>query len=160
MHLSSTFSTMPMCSASERRSNSHRTAHTTTHRPCSECQVSDGSDLHCFLGPFPVELVINPVAYCLTLPTWMCIHPVFHWSLLMLVLVQGQLEYEVVLIVESRVFRECLQYLVDWKGYGPEDMFWEDANAVHAPRLVLWFHCWIHRNLAYGALGGQVMPGG
>ena len=34
------------------------------------------------LGPFEVKRVINPVAFELTLPPWMKIHPVFHVSLL------------------------------------------------------------------------------
>ncbi|ETE61488.1 Chromobox protein-like 1, partial [Ophiophagus hannah] len=62
-----------------------------------------------------------------------------HWTLAPppeQVLVQGQLEYKMVHIVDSCVCWEHLQYLVDWKGYGPEDMSWEEANAMHAPRLL------------------------
>ena len=35
-------------------------------------------------GPFPIEKIVNPVTFCLTIPTsWSShIHPVFHASLL------------------------------------------------------------------------------
>ncbi|ETE61804.1 Retrovirus-related Pol polyprotein from transposon 17.6, partial [Ophiophagus hannah] len=32
------------------------------------------------------------------------------------------------------------QYLIEWKGYGQEDLTWEDATSVHAPALVDAFH--------------------
>jgi hypothetical protein len=33
-------------------------------------------------GPFPIDKKLSPVTYCLTLPTSMKIHPVFHIDLL------------------------------------------------------------------------------
>uniref|UniRef100_A0A8D0C342 Chromo domain-containing protein n=1 Tax=Salvator merianae TaxID=96440 RepID=A0A8D0C342_SALMN len=49
-------------------------------------------------------------------------------------------EYEVAQILDSRQYRGRLQYLMDWKGYGPEERSWENAADVHAPDLVHHFH--------------------
>ena len=47
--------------------------------------------------------------------------------------VEGELEYEVARIWDSKIERWRLKYLVDWVGYGPEERTWEPAeNVVHA----------------------------
>uniref|UniRef100_A0A670IAX9 Chromo domain-containing protein n=1 Tax=Podarcis muralis TaxID=64176 RepID=A0A670IAX9_PODMU len=51
-----------------------------------------------------------------------------------------QPEYEVECILDSRYRRGKLQYLIDWKGYGPEDRSWEPAANVHAPACLREFH--------------------
>ncbi|CAJ0968840.1 unnamed protein product, partial [Ranitomeya imitator] len=56
------------------------------------------------------------------------------------VLVEGELEYEVEKILDSRFSRWRLQYLVKWKGYGQEDNSWVVASDVHATDLVCAFH--------------------
>ncbi|CAJ0958656.1 unnamed protein product [Ranitomeya imitator] len=56
------------------------------------------------------------------------------------VLVEGELEYIVEKILDSRVSRRKLQYLVKWKGYGQEDNSWVFASDVHAADLVRAFH--------------------
>uniref|UniRef100_A0A670ITY9 Chromo domain-containing protein n=1 Tax=Podarcis muralis TaxID=64176 RepID=A0A670ITY9_PODMU len=56
------------------------------------------------------------------------------------VLVQGEPEYEVECILDSRYRRGKLQYLIDWKGYGPEDRSWEPAANVQAPACLRDFH--------------------
>ncbi|CAJ0936069.1 unnamed protein product [Ranitomeya imitator] len=56
------------------------------------------------------------------------------------VLVEGELEYIVEKILDSRVSRRRLQYLVKWKGYAQEDNSWVFASDVHAPDLVRAFH--------------------
>ncbi|CAJ0947060.1 unnamed protein product [Ranitomeya imitator] len=56
------------------------------------------------------------------------------------VLVEGELEYIVEKILDSRVSRRKLQYLVKWKGYAQEDNSWVFASDVHAPDLVRAFH--------------------
>ncbi|XP_033018559.1 uncharacterized protein LOC117054152 [Lacerta agilis] len=82
------------------------------------------------------------------LPATMRIHPVFHRSLLSPaipahryqpvkeipppVTVDGEVEYEVEQILDSRWRRRKLQYLIAWKGYGPEANSWEDAELVHS----------------------------
>ena len=74
------------------------------------------------------------------------IHPVFHSSLLEpchtssipnrvvpppppLQLVDGP-EYEVASILDSKIVRNKLYYLVDWLGYSPSDRTWEPVNNV------------------------------
>ncbi|XP_070795472.1 uncharacterized protein, partial [Pituophis catenifer annectens] len=107
-----------------------------------------------FIGPFPIEAVINPVAYRLTLPRSMRLHPVFHRSLLVPEAPASHLRrpptpappatadeddastYEVDSIRDSRWLKGRFQYLIAWKGYGPEDFTWVDASAVQAPDLV------------------------
>ena len=54
---------------------------------------------------------------------------------------QGEEAYEVEKILDSRYQRGRLQYLVQWKGYGPEHNTWEpEANVQNASRLVAQFH--------------------
>ncbi|CAJ0935773.1 unnamed protein product, partial [Ranitomeya imitator] len=107
-----------------------------------------------FIGPYRISEVLNPVSFRLTLPDSFSIHNVFHRSLLRRyvapmvpsvdspapVLVEGELEYIVEKILDSRVSRRKLQYLVKWKGYAQEDNSWVFASDVHAPDLVRAFH--------------------
>ncbi|CAJ0931337.1 unnamed protein product [Ranitomeya imitator] len=107
-----------------------------------------------FIGLYRISEVLNPVSFRLTLPDSFSIHNVFHRSLLRRyvapmvpsvdppapVLVEGELEYIVEKILDSRVSRRKLQYLVKWKGYAQEDNSWVFASDVHAPDLVRAFH--------------------
>ncbi|CAJ0945610.1 unnamed protein product [Ranitomeya imitator] len=107
-----------------------------------------------FIGPYRISEVLNPVSFRLTLPASFSIHNVFHRSLLRRyvapvvpsvdppapVLVEGELEYIVEKILDSRISRRKLQYLVKWKGYGQEDNSWVFASDVHAADLVRAFH--------------------
>ncbi|CAJ0960809.1 unnamed protein product [Ranitomeya imitator] len=52
------------------------------------------------------------------------------------VLIDGELEYVIEKILDSRFSRRKLQYLVKWKGYGQEDNSWVVASDVHADDLV------------------------
>ncbi|CAJ0965615.1 unnamed protein product [Ranitomeya imitator] len=106
------------------------------------------------IGPYRISEVLNPVSFRLTLPDSFSIHNVFHRSLSRRyvapmvpsvdppapVLVEGELEYIVEKILDSRVSRRKLQYLVKWKGYAQEDNSWVFASDVHAPDLVRAFH--------------------
>ena len=50
-------------------------------------------------------------------------------------------EYEVEEVVDSRMFRNKLQYLVHWKGYPVSERTWEPAaHMAHAQELVADFH--------------------
>ncbi|KNZ76575.1 Chromobox like protein, partial [Termitomyces sp. J132] len=55
--------------------------------------------------------------------------------------VEDEYHYEVDKILDSRVVRSRLQYLVRWKGYGPEDNMWEpQKNLNRAPNKLRDFH--------------------
>jgi hypothetical protein len=109
------------------------------------------------LGPFTIAKEINPVAFRLELPASMKIHDVFHVSLLEKyipspipgrhveppppVVVEGELEYEVDAILDSRISRGALQYLVSWKGYDIGDRSWEPvANLSNCAESLERFH--------------------
>uniref|UniRef100_A0A8C5MZ57 Chromo domain-containing protein n=1 Tax=Leptobrachium leishanense TaxID=445787 RepID=A0A8C5MZ57_9ANUR len=108
-----------------------------------------------FIGPYRVLRRFNPVSYALELPKSLRIPNSFHTSLLKPLVcnryttpvnqpppvqVQGQEEYEVQALIDSRWSRGGLQYLVHWKGYGPEERSWVAASDVHAPGLVSAYH--------------------
>ena len=111
-------------------------------------------------GPFVIAQVMSPISYRLELPHQWRIHPVFHIDLLTPYretkmhgenyqwpppeLVDNEEEFEVKAILDSRVFgRGCkLQYLVKWLGYPDSDNQWEDADKVHADKLIKAFQQW------------------
>jgi hypothetical protein len=112
------------------------------------------------MGPFKILDIVGDgkLAYRLELPERMKkVHPVFHVSLLESYRenkwegrvqpppppdeIEGELEYEVEEVLDSKVVRGRLQYLVDWVGYGPEERTWESAGAVeNAQEKVAAFH--------------------
>jgi hypothetical protein len=56
-------------------------------------------------------------------------------------------EYEVEQILDSRLFRCQLQYVVLWKGYPISEATWEPTHHLtHAPDIVRAFHeCYPHK---------------
>jgi hypothetical protein len=108
------------------------------------------------LGPFEIIEAMNSRSFRLQLPASMSrVHPVFHMSLLEPcrvndipgrlapppppVELDGEIEYEVEAILDSRKVRGKLQYRVEWKGY--QDTEWEPAeNVQNASELVQEFH--------------------
>lgn len=106
-----------------------------------------------FVGLYPIIKIVNPVAMKLQLPAAWHIHPVFHVSLLRLCLphsrllqkalpvtVEGDEEYKVKAILDSKIFRGTVRYLIDWKGYGPEERSWEPMSHLHCDDLLRRFH--------------------
>jgi hypothetical protein len=105
-----------------------------------------------FIGPYTIKRVISPVAYELSLPPQLRVHPVFHVEKLKPfrqshdfpdrsphqrpppeVLEDGKEEYEVDRILKRRTInlrggRTRTEYLVLWKGYPLEDATWEPAG--------------------------------
>jgi len=43
-------------------------------------------------------------------------------------------------ILDSRIVRRKLRYLIKWKGYGRDEDSWEPESDVNAPELVEKFH--------------------
>ena len=87
----------------------------------------------------------------------MKIHPVFHVSLLEPykdstipgqlqappppIEVDGTEEFEVSEILDSRINRGKLEYLVHWQGYEVHERTWEPAaNLENAPEMIAEFH--------------------
>ncbi|KAH7439596.1 hypothetical protein KP509_04G068000 [Ceratopteris richardii] len=100
---------------------------------------------------------INPVTFKLQLPSTMRIHPVFHVSMLepyQISPLRGERpspsppieiddheEFEVEHVLDSRISRGRLEYLIHWKGYDISDRTWEPAeNLQRAPFKVQEFH--------------------
>jgi len=111
------------------------------------------------LGSYPVSEKVGDLDYRLDLSTspGLKIHQVLHVDRLSPwhgnevnsikpeppppVKVEGEDEYEVQEICHSRFYRKQLQYLVRWRGYGPEHGSWEPLkNLDHAERQITQFH--------------------
>ena len=105
-------------------------------------------------GPFRIAARISPHAYRLELHDSMQVHPVFHVSLLEPaaqdplpgqrqpppppVEIDGEEEWFVDSILDSRMYRRRLQYLVKWTGFDQPD--WEPAENVNELEAVTLFH--------------------
>ncbi|MBW0591489.1 hypothetical protein O181_131204 [Austropuccinia psidii MF-1] len=113
-----------------------------------------------WLGPFPILKKVSSHAYHLKLPSqWKSIHPVFHISLVEPVktsaipnwhqeppppiIIEEEEEWEVSQILDSKLKRGKLWYLVEWKGFSqdPERSTWEPAkNLKNCPEPAKDFH--------------------
>jgi len=106
------------------------------------------------LGPYVVKRKVSPYAYELELPRDIRINPFRHVSLLDPVAedplrgqnvmppppveVDGDQEYQVEQVEDSRVYRNQLQYLIRWTGY--DQMTWEPARDVDGLQALDVFH--------------------
>ncbi|MBW0465292.1 hypothetical protein O181_005007 [Austropuccinia psidii MF-1] len=113
-----------------------------------------------WLGPFPMLKKVSTHAFHLKLLSqWKSIHPVFQISLLEQlkestipnrhqelpppIIIEEEEEWEVSQILDSKINREELRYLVEWKGFSqyPERSTWEPTeNLKNFPELVNDFH--------------------
>jgi hypothetical protein len=128
----------------------------------------DGSDIatnrpssklpHQRLGPFVVEAHVGLGTYRLALPPhFRRLHPVFPMVKLSpappdpilgrrpappppTTLVDGEEEYEVEAILDSRMCYNRLEYLVKWRGYDESHNQWEVHTQVHAKPKIAQFH--------------------
>lgn len=116
-----------------------------------------------YIGPFKIKRVVSDVAYELELPPTLHIHPVFHISKLKQY-IDGSVEFphrelqlpdrpppeiaddgeevwEVEEVLDKRVVRRgrknCIEYLVKWKGYADYENTWEpDSNLQQAQEKI------------------------
>ena len=109
-------------------------------------------------GPFKVIEKIGHTTYqLLLLDNWKLIHPVFNQDLLTPFnkalyatqckpqppppeVIGNKLKYEVQQILDACRQRNTIEFLVSWKGYGPEHNQWIKKHDVHAKDLVAAFY--------------------
>ncbi|QRW22888.1 Retrotransposable element Tf2 protein [Rhizoctonia solani] len=97
------------------------------------------------LGPFKIIKKVSSHAYRLELPETLKIHDVFYIGLLSKShkspnqpfpeqpppeTIEGEEEYKVEQIIDSKRQRGKWLYLIKWKGYGPEDNSWEPEELL------------------------------
>jgi hypothetical protein len=104
------------------------------------------------IGPFKVDERISDNNYRLSLPTTMRVRThVFHVSLLEPAPRNARLatdveaedeeeEWDVEDILDSRITKGRLEYLVKWLDFGPEDNSWQPATNLHCPEKLQQFH--------------------
>jgi hypothetical protein len=140
---------------------------TPTYQPGDKVYL-DASDIsmtrpsrklsHRRLGPYPIERQVSKNAYRLRLPNPMRrLHPVFNVVKLTPApadpiegrqpklppppeLVDGEEEYLVEEILNSKMFCGQLRFLIKWEGYRVEHNTWEYASDVHAPKCLAEFY--------------------
>ena len=169
----------------------HRRTPATVFQPGDKVYL-DASDIqttrpsrklsHLRLGPFVVERRVNPNAYRLRLPRSMSrLHPVFNVIKLTPAvedpieghrtspppppeIYKGEEEWVVQEILDSKILRGKLKFLIKWEGFGAEHNSWEGADDVFAPDLVTEFYR-RHpgapraiRALAFGTIPFRAMP--
>jgi len=113
---------------------------------------------HRRLGPFEIERQVGPLAYRLKLPHRLRqLHPVFNVVKLSTALdnlipgrkprappppivVDGEPEWEVLEVLDSRWHWRRFQFLIKWKGFSREHNSWEVASDVKVPDLIMEYY--------------------
>jgi hypothetical protein len=113
---------------------------------------------HRRLGPFPIVKKVGHGAYKLRLPPSMSrLHPVFNVVKLTPApvdpiegrrlqppptpeIIDGEEEWVVEEILDSKMMNRKLRYLVKWEGFGVEHNSWEPWDNLHAPERVADFY--------------------
>jgi hypothetical protein len=119
---------------------------------CMNCPSQKLDDK--YYGLFSVITEVGKYAYELNLPATMDVHPVFHVSLLEPVcddsfpgqvgippspiIIEGEPEYEVEDVLNSRMFWCWLQSLIKWRGW--DILTWEYAIGMNKLRAIEEFH--------------------
>jgi hypothetical protein len=101
-------------------------------------------------GPYEITKQLGPVTFKLKLPYQLRVHPVFHASKFIPFnedtigshqpkgripeMVDGNVEFEVEQILDARVHRGRVQYLIKWKNEDDSENSWEPLQHVK--------HCW------------------
>uniref|UniRef100_A0A674MQM4 Chromo domain-containing protein n=1 Tax=Takifugu rubripes TaxID=31033 RepID=A0A674MQM4_TAKRU len=96
-----------------------------------------------YIGPYPVDKIINPCAVRLRLPASLKIHPPPPTSCATTTpprLVERHPAYTVNKILDVRRRGRGFQYLVDWEGYGPEERSWIGRSLILDPQLLRDFY--------------------
>jgi hypothetical protein len=106
--------------------------------------------------PFKIKKKIRTVTYQLDLPASIRIHNVFHVDLLLPYketeeygqaytrpppdLIEGEEEYVVESLCDTRMRGRQRQYLMHWEGYPVSDDSWVSQKDLHTPELIEAFH--------------------
>jgi len=113
---------------------------------------------HRRLGPFKIMRQVGPLAYRLKLPHGLRqLYPVFNvvklsaapdnpiperkpQALPLPIVIDGEPEWEVEEVLDSRWHRRRFQFLIKWKGFSREHNSWEVASNVKVPDLVVEYY--------------------
>ncbi|XP_077155200.1 uncharacterized protein LOC143817594 [Ranitomeya variabilis] len=90
-----------------------------------------------FIGPFKINGIVSSVACRLNLPRTMKGHVVPPPQP---VVIDEQEQFVVEEIIDSRIRRNRLQYLIRWQGYPPEEDSWEPVENINAQQKISRFH--------------------
>ena len=72
------------------------------------------------------------------------VNPIQGWHLILPSppeIIDGEEEWVIEEILDSRMINRKLKYLVKWEGYRIEHNSWEPQDNIHAPDLIANLHC-------------------